>query len=232
MTQKGFPAEKHKRILTGVLLDIFKYLDGKIAFKGGTAAMLFYGLPRLSLDLDFDVIKDLDSEDIDRIKIVIEKYGRIKDFYNKRYALFFLLDYELNAPNIKLEFSKRKWKNNNYVTHWLSGTEVKIVDIPTMVTHKIIALTDRKVPVARDLFDVYYFLNKGYSINPELLKERINKSQKEYLNDLIKFIERNYNSKNVLQGIGELVNEKEKEWLRKNLVTESIKEIKKYLEKY
>jgi len=229
MVKNEINVDKHKRILTELLLDIFKSLDDKIAFKGGTAAMLFYRLPRLSLDLDFDILEDLNSEDIDRIKIIIQKYGRIKDFYNKRYTVFFMLDYEQNTPNIKIEFNKRKWKNNNYEIRRLSGVELKIVDIPTMVTHKAITITERRMPVARDLFDIYYFLKKGYFIDSKLLKERINKSPEEYFNSLIKFIKKNYNSKNVLQGVGELVDEKQKDWLRKNLVLESIKEISKYL---
>ena len=229
MTKNRVNIDKHKRILTELLLDILKSLNGKIAFKGGTAAMLFYGLPRLSLDLDFDILEDLNSKDIDQIKIIIQKYGRIKDFYDKRYTVFFMLDYEQNTPNIKIEFNKRKWENNNYEICRLLGVELKIVDIPTMVTHKVIAITERKLPVARDLFDIYYFLKKGYIIDPKLLKERIDKSPEEYFSFLIKFIKKNYNSKNVLQGVGELVDEKQKDWLRKNLVSESIKEISKYL---
>ncbi|MDD3098645.1 MAG: nucleotidyl transferase AbiEii/AbiGii toxin family protein [Candidatus Pacebacteria bacterium] len=230
MAKNRVNVDKHKRILTELLLDILKSLDGKIVFKGGTAAMLFYELPRLSLDLDFDIVKEFNSEDIDRIKIIIQKYGRIKDFYNKRYTIFFMLDYEQNTPNIKIEFNKRKWENNNYEIHRLLGVELKIADIPTMMTHKAIAITERKLPVARDLFDIYYFLKREYFINSELLKERINKSPEEYFSLLIKFIKKNYNSKNVLQGVGELVDEKQKSWLRKNLVSESIKEIEKYLQ--
>ena len=48
----------HKNILVGILKDVFR--DASLApflgFKGGTAAMLFYELPRFSVDLDFDLL--------------------------------------------------------------------------------------------------------------------------------------------------------------------------------
>ena len=52
---------KHKSILLQILKDI--YSDTSIApylgFKGGTAALLFYDLPRNSVDLDFDLLDEL-----------------------------------------------------------------------------------------------------------------------------------------------------------------------------
>ena len=47
---------KHKTHLTNILIDIYKNssLAPILGFKGGTAAMLFYKLPRFSVDLDFE----------------------------------------------------------------------------------------------------------------------------------------------------------------------------------
>ena len=49
---------KHKTNLTNILIDIYKdsLLSSRLGFKGGTATMLFYNLPRFSVDLDFDII--------------------------------------------------------------------------------------------------------------------------------------------------------------------------------
>ena len=48
----------HKTLLFQILKDI--YLDTSISpyigFKGGTAALMFYGLDRFSVDLDFDLL--------------------------------------------------------------------------------------------------------------------------------------------------------------------------------
>jgi predicted nucleotidyltransferase component of viral defense system len=47
----------HKTILFQILKDIYKEtrISPYLGFKGGTAASLFYGLDRFSVDLDFDL---------------------------------------------------------------------------------------------------------------------------------------------------------------------------------
>lgn len=42
-------------------------MSSVLGFKGGTAALLFYGLPRLSVDLDFDLIKP-EAISLERLK--------------------------------------------------------------------------------------------------------------------------------------------------------------------
>ena len=83
MTKEGFSQELHRRILIKILIDVFKKFHGRIGFKGGTCAYLFYELPRISLDLDFDVLVDFTQEDIDESKVILEKHGKIKDFRQK-----------------------------------------------------------------------------------------------------------------------------------------------------
>ena len=95
-----FDLNLHKRILVTLLIEIFKKLDGKIAFKGGTCAYLFYNLNRFSFDLDFDILKELTAKDIDNIKEILSKNGRIKEFYQKQFTTFFLLDYGKYYPNV------------------------------------------------------------------------------------------------------------------------------------
>lgn len=50
--------EKHRFTLINILKDIYSDPDLRtvLGFKGGTAAMLSYDLPRLSVDLDFDLL--------------------------------------------------------------------------------------------------------------------------------------------------------------------------------
>ncbi|MBN1446038.1 MAG: nucleotidyl transferase AbiEii/AbiGii toxin family protein [Candidatus Omnitrophica bacterium] len=229
MTKKVFDAEVHKRILVQILLDVSKNFPGKMGFKGGTCAQLFYNLPRISVDLDFDILSPFTPAEIDELKIFLGKYGAIKNFHDKRHTTFFLLDYRSNFPNVKIELNKRIWKNNVYLPVWLLGVEIKIADEETIFTNKLVALTDRKLPVARDLFDSYYFFKAGYSVKESLLQERTGKNTKEYLLFLKKYIKRNFNKRIVLQGLGEILEEAQKEWVRKNLVDEAIKEIDKYL---
>jgi len=229
MTRKTLNLQAHKQILTAILLDIFKKLNGKLGFKGGTCAYLFYNLPRASFDLDFDILTPLAESEKDNLRTILQKHGRIKSFRDKYFTLFFLLDYQKDAPNIKIELNKRTCENEKYDSIWFLGVEMKITDKATTFTNKIIALGNRKQPVARDLFDVYYFLKVGFPINEKLIKERTGKSLKDYLIFLPSFIKKHYNSKNILQGLGEVLDRKQKEWVKKELISETIKELEKLI---
>ena len=231
MTNKSFELDRHKRVLTELLIDIIKQLNGKVIFKGGTAAMMFYNLSRMSLDLDFDLLEELSEEEIDNLKIIIKKHGDIKEFKDKRFTLFFLLDYEANYPNIKLEFNRRLWENNSYETVWLLGAEIKVADKKTMFSNKLVALSERRALAARDLFDVHYFLKLGYPLSEELIKERTDKTLSEYLEYLKKFIIKNYSSKNVLQGLGEILDESQKSWAKDHLIPETVEGLDSLREK-
>ncbi len=226
MTRKKIDIKRHKNTLTALLIDIVKALDGKIAFKGGTAAMMFYNLPRLSLDLDFDVLSTLSEEDKARLQGVIEKHGEIKEFQNKRFTIFYLIDYEKDAPNIKIELNTRVWQNNSYKIIWLFGIPIKMVDEATMLTNKLVALTDRKSPVVRDVFDVYYFLKTEWPIKEALIKERTGLVTADYLARAINLVEKKFSEKNILAGIGELLDEKQKAWAKENLKDEVIFHLK------
>ena len=231
MTKKGFDKEVHKRILLQILVEIFKSIDSKVAFKGGTCAYLFYNLPGISVDLDFDILKPLNPEDIENIKKILSKFGEIRDFHEKRNTIFFLLNYGEGYPNIKIEFNRRVWKNNKYKIIWFLGIEMKIADETTIFTNKLIALGDRKNPVARDIFDVYYFLKTGFSLNEELIRERTGKNLNEFLTFLSAYIKKKFSKKNILLGLGEILEEKQKEWVRKNLIDEVLELIKGYIKK-
>jgi len=231
MTKKSFSASKHKRILTELLIEIAKHLNGKVAFKGGTAAMMFYNLPRMSLDLDFDLLEKLSEEEIDVLKIILRKRGMVKEFRDKRFTLFFLLDYEINFPNIKLEFNKRIWENNSYRTVWLLGVEIKIADEKTMFSNKLVALNQRRILASRDLFDVHYFLKLGYPLNEKLILERTGETLAEYLDRTKHFIIKSYNSKNILQRLGEILDEKQKIWAKERLLSETVAELDNLREK-
>jgi len=49
---------KHKFFLTQILKDIYSDIElaNSLGFKGGTALMFFYDLPRFSIDLDFNLL--------------------------------------------------------------------------------------------------------------------------------------------------------------------------------
>jgi len=221
MTKAGFDAQLHKNVLTKILVGIYKTQKSKLGFKGGTAAMLFYDLPRLSMDLDFDLLSDLNREDKDNILEVLSKHGEILEEQDKKYTLFYLLSYESGKPNIKIELNKRIWDNNNYIDKWLLGVDIKLADKPTLFTNKLVALTDRKQPVARDLYDVHFFSKMEFPLNQQLIREGTGKSKAELISYTLDYIDEYFNSANVLQGLAELIDEDQKPWIKDHLIEDT-----------
>ena len=77
-----FDISKHKYYLVRILKDIYadKLLSTVLGFKGGSAHMLFYNLPRFSVDLDFNLLDKTESEIVfQKVRHILSAYGTIKD---------------------------------------------------------------------------------------------------------------------------------------------------------
>ena len=86
---------KHKFFMLQLLKDIFSdtLLSSVLAFKGGTATMFFYDLPRFSTDLDFNLLNpEQEKEVYDRVRKIVLKYGKIHDEAIKHYGIVIVLD--------------------------------------------------------------------------------------------------------------------------------------------
>jgi len=222
-----FDPNIHKRYLSLLLTELAKTFPEKIAFKGGTCAYFFYNLPRFSFDLDFDVLREFSPADKDEFLSVLSRHGQARDFRDKQNTIFCLFDYGKGHPNIKVELSRRVWKNNIYKPVWFLGVPLAVADETTVLTNKLVALTDRKTAVARDLYDSWYFLKAGFPVNGELIKERTGKDLAEYLKYMAGFIKKTYTPRNVLHGLGDALDEKQKSWAKDHLVSETVREIEK-----
>lgn len=216
---------KHKTNLTNILIDIYKdsYLAGKMGFKGGTAAMLFYNLPRFSVDLDFDYIgeKPKINETIAKITEIVSKKYRIKDQSTKFNTLFWLLSYEKGEHNIKLEISTRDNSYNNYQTKVFYGVGIKVIDISDMIAHKMVAFSERPSLANRDLFDIHYLLGTEYAwnINYEVIKKRTGKNPVEFYKLVLNLVETVKPDK-ILEGLGEVLTDSQKNWAKAKLLIE------------
>lgn len=215
-----------------ILKDI--YSDAKIApwlgFKGGTACLLFYDLPRYSVDMDLDLLDEEKKEmAFLKVKEIAEKYAEIKEAYQKRNTIFLLLSYGEKDHNIKIEISTRNLGNHFEVLNYL-GIPMKVMVKKDMFANKLVALLGRKTTASRDIFDLHYFFSQNWDISAEIIKQRTGKSPDEYSKDCLKLIEK-FNNKNILHGLGELMDEKQKNWVRKNLKKDLLFLIKAHLEK-
>ena len=220
-----------------ILRDI--YANASIAsllgFKGGTCAYFFYGLPRFSVDLDFDllIVNERNQKLVfEKIVDILNKYGKVKDQHIKRFTVFALLSYGDDDHNIKVEINIRKLAENiqdHYEIKEYLGISMFVAKKDYLFASKLAALTIRNETAMRDIYDIHYFAKNNWDISAEVIKERIGKTIKEYLADCIVFIDKLKDSQ-MLQGLGELVDgEKEKAWIRTNLKTDSIFMLKNYM---
>ncbi|MDO8340423.1 MAG: nucleotidyl transferase AbiEii/AbiGii toxin family protein [Candidatus Woesebacteria bacterium] len=223
--------KKHKINLTNILIDIYKdnLLSSNLGFKGGTGAMLFYNLPRFSVDLDFDIIKDTEiigdqnklKEITNRITKLLSKKYILKDQSTKYNTLFWLVSYGEGEHNIKIEVSTRNNPYNHYCNKLFYGVTVKLLDIKDMIAHKMVAFTERPSVANRDLFDMHFLLGSEHAsdINYEIIKLRTGKDPKDFYKLLLNLIE-NINPNNILEGLGEVLTDSQKDWVKAKLLVE------------
>ncbi|MBU1322470.1 nucleotidyl transferase AbiEii/AbiGii toxin family protein [Patescibacteria group bacterium] len=214
---------RHKTILINLLKDIYSDVELRtiLGFKGGTAAMMFYDLPRFSVDLDFDLLNEGKKELVlEKIKKILPPYGEIHDAAEKRFTLFFLLSYEKGKQAVKIEISKRKGLNVYEFKNYL-GISMLVIKQEDAAAGKLAALITRKRFAMRDVFDTWYFLKNDWSINEAVLKEKTGLSLKQALKKALgKVAEIRKNQ--ALQGLGELLNNKQKVWVKENLIKDII----------
>lgn len=221
--------EKHQLIMGQILRDIYTdiSISSFLGFKGGTCAYFFYGLPRFSVDLDFDLLsEDKVSREMifKKIENILKKYGKIKNSFIKRNTIFLLLSYGNDDHNIKIEISTRnlipKIENFFEIKEYL-GISILVAKKEYMFASKLAALTLRNSIATRDVYDIWYFLKKNWEIDKEIIKIRTKQNIKDYLDDCVLVIEK-VKKNQILQGLGELLDEKEKAWVKNNLKEETI----------
>jgi predicted nucleotidyltransferase component of viral defense system len=229
----------HKTNLTNILIEIYKdsTLGPTLGFKGGTAAMLFYDLPRFSVDLDFDLTANYEkgSEKLDDFLVkmtdLLSKKYVVKDQSVKYNTLFWLVSYGEGLANIKVEVSTRDAFLNSYALKPFYGVNIKVMNVGDMIAHKMIALMDRKITANRDLFDVHYFLSTSYvnEINYEIIQNRADKKPVDFYKDLYNFVD-NVNSSTILSGLGEVLDQSQKDWVKSKLKDELLGLIERQIE--
>ncbi len=216
---------KHEQFLKNILRDIYTTtdLEGKLVFKGGTCLYLFYGLDRFSVDLDFNLLPEDFNDQL--VTDILTKYLSVDDQFNKYFTWFWLGSYEKGNPRIKVEINKRKYPDN-YINKDFYGLTIPTMAPDSMFAHKLCAITDRKKLQNRDLFDAHFMFTKQFDINQEIIKIRTGKTLKEYFADLIDFIEKNVYPNTILDGLGELISEEQKDHVKATLKRDLLFDLK------
>ncbi|HCC53134.1 MAG TPA: hypothetical protein DEQ30_14730 [Porphyromonadaceae bacterium] len=220
---------KHKFFLTQILKDIYSDIElaNSLGFKGGTALMFFYDLPRFSVDLDFNLL-DLAKEKTvyEKVRKILLKYGKIFDEAMKFHGPIIVLDYGVGERKLKIEISNRQW-DNHYERKNLLGINMQVMVAPDMFAHKLCALLDRGELTSRDIFDSWFFMQKQTPINKEIVEIRMEMPLADYMQKCIDHLE-SVSDRGILNGLGELMDEDMKTFVRTKLRTETISLLRFY----
>ncbi len=220
---------RHRFFLVQILKDIYADLElaNCLGFKGGTALMFFYDLPRFSVDLDFNLL-DIQKEDIAyrKVRQILSRYGKIFDEAKKFYGPLIVLDYGINERKLKVEISNRVFENRYEIKNLL-GIDVKVLVKEDMFAHKLCALLDRDTIANRDIFDCWFFMQRQTPVNISIVESRMSRSFSQYIQTCIERLEP-MSDKGLLQGMGELMDSKMKRFVRVKMRTELIRFLKFY----
>lgn len=227
----------HKNAFVDILRAIYSepLLRNNLGFKGGTAALLFYQLPRFSIDLDFDLLDQDKKEAVfARLKEILPKYGVVIQAQDKHYTLFFLLSYKKGERGLKVEISKRvinKVVNDviksAYEPKNFLGISMLVMKEEEMVAGKLAALITRKRFATRDIFDLWFFLKGGWHIGEEFLKAKTNLSLEQALKKAQVLVQ-NVKPTELLAELGELLDNKQRVWAKEHLQEDLIFYLKLY----
>ena len=209
----------HRAILLQILKETYSdhSLGPILGLKGGTAAHLFYGLGRFSVDLDFDLLDESKENYIfDRMEAILKNFGTLKEKYKKRHTVFFLLSYNEQAQNIKVEVDLRSF-GSRYEVKTCLGISMLVMVKEDMFAHKLVAMLERRKLASRDIYDVWFFLKSNWQVNKEIIERRTGIRFSDHLKECVEFLE-SLSNRGVLSGMGELLDEKQKVWAKANLL--------------
>lgn len=222
----------HRSNLLKILREIYSdsFLRLSLGFKGGTAAMLFYGLPRFSVDLDFDLFEPDKKEKVfKRLKEILPRFGNVTQAVDKQNTLFFLLNYEKGGRGLKIDISKRPLRREYAVKNYL-GISMMVMREADMAASKLSALLTRKKFASRDIFDVWYFLKENWSIDEKVLEENTGMKLIEVLQKAEEKVMA-LKKTALLAGLGEFVDNKQKAFVKEKLKDELVFLLRLYRDK-
>ncbi|OQX85573.1 MAG: hypothetical protein B6D55_07240 [Candidatus Omnitrophica bacterium 4484_70.2] len=196
--QEQFELEVLERLNSGRFLTY-------LVFGGETMLRLCFGLNRFSADLDFWLIKKIDTSKLfGDLKKYLNQFYTIKDCANKFYTLLFELKSSSYRRSLKIEIRKKpkKIKTESAIAYSpYSNIQVflKVVSLEDMMQAKINSLIDRKE--IRDAFDIEFLFKKGINLS----------SSSQILRKLIEVIE-SFNQKDYKVKLASLLLEKERKY--------------------
>lgn len=215
----------HEKYMKKIIKDIFSHEIGKsLWFKGGTLVYLVHNLDRFSTDVDLDLLDSKQEQEvIETMRNILPIHGEIKNETLGKTLHRWVFRYDEKSMNIKVELNKRAWKNNMYQLQDIDGIAINCMTPDCIFANKLVALSERRYP--RDLYDIYFFFRQSFPINEKLVTERTWLHLKDFLKKLNKDLPTHFTETSILTGLGEVMSDHQKIWVKNNL----LKEISQYL---
>lgn len=161
-------------------------LARQIYFKGGTAIKLLFGSPRFSEDLDFSTLcnKLQIKQIIQQLEKILQKELpglQILILYSGKTGIRYRIKYQPSDSKypltVRLDFTIVKKIGQITISPLLTKFPITIFPLVShlsdteILTEKIHALANRNK--GRDLFDIWYLLEKGVVIDKKLIQPRL-----------------------------------------------------------
>lgn len=174
-----------------------------LAFTGGTALRIIYGLKRYSEDLDFslvnkrghsfaDIYKGIERELTTnyglKLSVRVSDQKAVQSMDLKFNDLLFALklsSHKAQKLYIKVEVDSNPPVGWQIVTSLISRTFVITVphfDLPSLYATKLHACFFRKYTKGRDIYDLLWYLGQGILPNLEVLNNAIEQTEHQRLN--------------------------------------------------
>ena len=184
--QEEFELEALDRLNSGRFLD-------SLVFGGGTSLRLCLGLNRFSVDLDFWIVKKVNTKKLfSQLKQYLSQFYKITDCADKHNTLLFELKSKDYPRSLKIEIRKefKKVKIEQAIAYSkYANTQVllNIVSAEDMMREKTLTFLDRKE--IRDVFDIEFLFKKGITLygSKDILKK--------LLKQMAAFTKRDYTQK-------------------------------------
>ena len=112
------------------------------------------------------------------------------------------------------------------------GVDVQTMQLEDALAHKLVAATERRGVANRDFYDIWFLLKRGVRANPAVIKKRTDQDLGQYLDFLIKFIDKNFKLNQVTVGLGELLDRSKRDWVKVKLKDELLGKLEFYLDEF
>ena len=183
----------------------------------------------VGVDLDFDLLDETKEEEVfSKIQKITENYGIVTESKIKHFNLLNVISYRKGAQQIKVEVNRRQF-GSRYEVMSLLGISMLVMVKEDMFAHKLMAMYERIGKTSRDIFDVWFFSKSNWEVNKKIVEARSNISFKDTLVKCIEMINK-MDNKRILDGLGELLTEPQKDWVKSKLKLETIFQLKLRLE--